>query len=494
MCKEVTGAHAAPRSAEEPPPAFVQPSVERSISLPPAACLAAARSNFLCIVPITAPPFPAHPARSVHHTARLPMPQRLRPTSLLRKCPCECSHASQCISLMLCAPLCSSLQRAVSHPKVFVPLCPPRGCNQRGGMETSRPAQGPGTDARLCLKAMAVVVPRCLLAAALPQRNILAQQGGSTRGKGTGEFQKQVLGNTLQSHEWKITPLGASGSGWGLQRARPSQHVCPAGTQHTCAHGVPWGEHIPATRRVHLWSRACAHGPACPAVPIMQTPMHTHGCMAARARCAGTPAALPACAYAQGQSQAPLCCAGMLGMEPQGAGVPSAIHSLGMLELASCRHVCVLYLPVTGRALGAGLQFVQIIIQVVTKPGMSKQLSSRGAHPECTRTRARLQPGSGAVDTGRQSTPAVLGCAGEHKRSIACVVVTPTSQSGGFAWHRGSPWQMQRAGVVPAPRQCPVAGSLCLDTNILAVGTLQQAATQQARCSARHPSRGSNQK
>lgn len=248
------------------------------------------------------------------------------------------------------------------------------------------------------------------------------------------------------------------------------------------------------TRRVHLWSRACAHGPACPAVPIMQTPMHTHGCTAARARCAGTPAALPACACAQGQSQAPLCCAGTLGMEPQGAGVPSAIHSLGMLELASCRHVCVLYLPVMGRALGAGLQFVQIIIQVVTKPGMSKQLSSRGAHSECTRTRARLQPGSGAVDTGRQSTPAALGCAGEHERSIAHVAVTPTSQSGGFAWHRGSPWQMQRAGVVPAPRQCPVAGSLCLDTNILAVGTLQQAATQQARCSARHPSRGSNQK
>lgn len=88
MCKEVTSAHAAPSSAEEPPPAFVQPSVERSISLPPAACLAAARSNFLCIVPITAPPFPAHPTPSVHHTARLPMPQRLHPTSLLRKCPC----------------------------------------------------------------------------------------------------------------------------------------------------------------------------------------------------------------------------------------------------------------------------------------------------------------------------------------------------------------------------------------------------------------------
>lgn len=298
MCKEVTGAHAAPSSAEEPPPAFMQPSVERSISLPPAACLAAARSNFLCIVPITAPPFPAHPTPSVHHTARLPMPQRLRPTSLLRKCPCECSHASQRISLMLCAPLCSSLQRAVSHPKVFVPLCPPRGCNQRGGMETSRPAQGPGTDARLCLKAMAVVVPRCLLAAVLPQRNILAQQGGSTRGKGTEEFQKQVLGNTLQSHEWKITPLGASGSGWGLQCARPSQHVCPAGTQHACAHGVLWGEHIPAdTARApvepHVRARPCV--PSCAHHANTDAHARLYGCTCPLCWHAGSPACVCMC-------------------------------------------------------------------------------------------------------------------------------------------------------------------------------------------------------
>lgn len=68
MCKEVAGTHTGPSSAEEPPPAFVQPSVERSISLPPAVCLAAARSNFLCIVPITVPPFPAHltPLRALH--------------------------------------------------------------------------------------------------------------------------------------------------------------------------------------------------------------------------------------------------------------------------------------------------------------------------------------------------------------------------------------------------------------------------------------------
>lgn len=61
MCREVAGTHAGPSSAEEPSPSFTQPSVERSISLPPAACLAAAGSNFLCIVPITVPPFPAHP-------------------------------------------------------------------------------------------------------------------------------------------------------------------------------------------------------------------------------------------------------------------------------------------------------------------------------------------------------------------------------------------------------------------------------------------------
>lgn len=114
-------------------------------------------------------------------------------------------------------------------------------------------------------------------------------------------------------------------------------------------------------------------------------------------------------------------CAGMLGLEPQGAGVPSAIHSLGTLELASCRHVCFLYLPVMGRALGANLQFVQIIIRVVTKPGMSEQLGSRGAHHGYTCTHARLQPGTGAVHTGRQSPLAVLGCTGAHEHSIAHV-------------------------------------------------------------------------
>lgn len=79
-------------------------------------------------------------------------------------------------------------------------------------METSRPAQGPGAGARLFPMATAIV-PRCLLAALFPQRNILAWQGGSTHGKGTEEFQKQVLRNTLQSYECKITLLGASGSG-----------------------------------------------------------------------------------------------------------------------------------------------------------------------------------------------------------------------------------------------------------------------------------------
>lgn len=45
---------------------------------------------------------------------------------------------------------------------------------------------------------------------------------------------------------------------------------------------------------------------------------------------------------------------------------------------------------------------------------MSEQLSSRGADPEHTRTHARLQPGTGAVDTGRQSLPTALGCMGAH--------------------------------------------------------------------------------
>lgn len=68
VCEKVAGAHAGPSSAEEPPPACVQPLVEHSSSLPPAACLAAARSNFLCIVP-TATTIPCASPSAPHSQA-----------------------------------------------------------------------------------------------------------------------------------------------------------------------------------------------------------------------------------------------------------------------------------------------------------------------------------------------------------------------------------------------------------------------------------------
>lgn len=239
---------------------------------------------------------------SVHCTARLPMPQRLRPPSLLHKCLCQCSHASQLISLILCASLCSPLQRAVSHPKVFAPLCPQCGCNQSGGMETSRPAQGPGTGARLFLMAMVAVVPRCLLNALLPKEisypgSVAASMGRALRSS------KSRYGGTPCSPisgkppRWVPVPVAGGCSVQGPLRTC----VLLAQTTRvlTGCHGVSaslW------TRRVHL----CAQGTVCPAVPICKHRC-TRGCAAARARCAATPAALPAWACAHGQSQAPLC-------------------------------------------------------------------------------------------------------------------------------------------------------------------------------------------
>lgn len=95
VCEKVTGAHAGPSSAEEPPPACVQPLVEHSGSLPPAACLAAARSNFLCIVP-TATTIPCASPGAPHSQAlHTPVPAPC--LTALRSSP----HTSQLISLML---------------------------------------------------------------------------------------------------------------------------------------------------------------------------------------------------------------------------------------------------------------------------------------------------------------------------------------------------------------------------------------------------------
>lgn len=186
-----------------------------------------------------------------------------------------------------------------------------------------------------------------------PQRNILAWQGGSTLGKGTEELQK-ALGNALQSYECKTTLLGASSSGWGLGCARLSWHLYPAGTQQACARGVPGVSTSLWMQRVHLGSCACS-GTVCPAVPAADTAAHAWLCgctctvLAPRQPCLPVPVLT---------ARAKPRCACMLGLEPQGASVPAAIHSLGMLKLASRRLVCFLYLPVTGRALGASLQFV----------------------------------------------------------------------------------------------------------------------------------------
>lgn len=74
LCKEVAVAHAGPSSPEEPPPACVQPLVKRSGSLPPAACLAAVLSNFLCIVPTTAATVPCTSLRAPHSQAPRALP------------------------------------------------------------------------------------------------------------------------------------------------------------------------------------------------------------------------------------------------------------------------------------------------------------------------------------------------------------------------------------------------------------------------------------
>lgn len=120
----MAGAQTDPSTAEEPLPACMQTSVERSSSLPPTACLAAARSNFLCTVPTAAATIP----RAC--TARLSTPLLITPPTSLR--------TSQPVSLMLCAPLhrdpCCTLECLPPAP-----LDPPCACKQRGGMGMAEP-------------------------------------------------------------------------------------------------------------------------------------------------------------------------------------------------------------------------------------------------------------------------------------------------------------------------------------------------------------------
>lgn len=78
VCEKVAGAHAGPSSAEEPPPACVQPLVEHSSSLPPQRVWLPL-ALISCALSPPPPPSPAHPP--VRRTARLSTPRCPRPAS-----------------------------------------------------------------------------------------------------------------------------------------------------------------------------------------------------------------------------------------------------------------------------------------------------------------------------------------------------------------------------------------------------------------------------
>jgi len=127
----------------------------------------------------------------------------------------------------------------------------------------------------------------------------------------------------------------------------------------------------PPTQREHLWSCTRAHRAARLAVHAVAAHLcahtHTHMCAGVCARRAGRPARVCrwVCTHAEPR------CAGTPGLRPRGAGVPSTIRSLAMLELASCRRLCSV--PASRReGVGSRLaEFLLIITQVVTKSGTS---------------------------------------------------------------------------------------------------------------------------
>lgn len=166
----------------------------------------------------------------------------------------------------------------------------------------------------------------------------------------------------------------------------------------------------------------CVHGTMYPAMPCaVHTPMHTHSCTAAQLHgctCAALAHRQPCPHVCVLVASAKPHCAGMLGLEPQGAAVPGAIRSPGMLELAACWHVCLLYLPVMGRAVGASFAVCTNNYLGVTKAGMSKQLVSRSAHPGHTRTHARLQPGMGLWTLAGRAHPQHWGARGHTSTAL----------------------------------------------------------------------------
>lgn len=176
---------------------------------------------------------------------------------------------------------------------------------------------------------------------------------------------------------------------------------------------------------------ACTHHTVCLAVHVMHVYLcshvhvQVHVChvLACQQACPCLPVGVHAL-----RARAEPRCAGMLRLWPWGAALPSTIQSLGMLQLASCRHLCSV--PASHReGVGSRLaQFVLIITQVVTKSGMSYRLSREGACPEHIHmyNAAARHQGCGPL-VGRVHT--ALGCTrkGEHKHYTP-VTVTPTSQ------------------------------------------------------------------
>lgn len=109
------------------------------------------------------------------------------------------------------------------------------------------------------------------------------------------------IGEHLAASQVENRPAGCSSMASGLQRARPSQHMCPAYTQRVCTRGVSWREYIPA-------DMVCAHHAVCLAVHVTRahlcahTPVQVH----VHSVLAGLPASAGGHAHAQGRGRAPV--------------------------------------------------------------------------------------------------------------------------------------------------------------------------------------------
>lgn len=171
------------------------------------------------------------------------------------------------------------------------------------------------------------------------------------RGAPTAGIGEHLAASQVENH-----PAGCSSVASGLQRARPSRHVCPAYTQCVCTHGVSWHEYIPADMvcaPVEL--RVCTPRCVSSCARHVCTPMRTHACTGACAQCAGRPACI--CRWARTRS-GPGPSPGALARQVCGPGEPVCLTPFTVSACSSWlpAGVCVLYLPVAGKALGDGLQ------------------------------------------------------------------------------------------------------------------------------------------